>query len=104
MTRDEIRAEAAERLARAQFEDNHRGEIASLGWSWESVHENMRGTYRRWAARILPAIDDFLPTGEEWGVRAGAEVRAVSGVLHLRVAGAEPTMCKRYVHEWRDGR
>lgn len=97
MTREEIRAEALDRIARVLF--------ARSGWPapWSEVQQRV---HRKAAAEFVAAIDDLLPTGEEWGVRAGSGVRAVSesGVLHLRVAGAEPTICKRYVHEWRDAR
>lgn len=63
-----IRREAVERLARAEFEDNHRSEIAVFGWTWDGVAESMRDTYRLHAGRLVRALGDLLPTGVEWGV------------------------------------
>lgn len=62
-TREQIRREAVERLARAEFEDDHRSEIAVFGWTWEGVAESMRDTYRLHAGRVVRALGDLLPTG-----------------------------------------
>lgn len=61
MSPEEIRAEAIERLARFRYEQDVPGE-------WESMPEEIRERARRWAAPVVDALGDMLPTQAEWYV------------------------------------
>ena len=74
-TREQIRATAIERLARAEYEydasvDFHPG--------WEKLPAEVRERYQIPATRAVDALGDLLPTGVEWAARntgGGAMIR-----------------------------
>ncbi|WP_109527183.1 MULTISPECIES: hypothetical protein [Nocardia] len=60
MNAEEIRREAIERLAIAEWESNHAGERAVFGWTWDNIADGMRDTYRLHAGRLVRALGDLL--------------------------------------------
>lgn len=71
MTPEEIRATAVERLAVAQFEMDESDYSSERlpHRAWDKVPEMVRQRYRADARRLLPALDDMLPTGQDWFTR-----------------------------------
>ncbi|WP_043654588.1 hypothetical protein [Nocardia thailandica] len=65
MTAEQIRAEAIERIAREAWAEHHRAEAKLDGRAWESERPAFQQIYRRWAARMVDALGDLLPTGVE---------------------------------------
>ncbi|MEV6219837.1 hypothetical protein [Nocardia sp. NPDC051833] len=61
MTAEEIRAEAIERVARADYLRRYRAD----GFMWETTTEAIRGRHRAAAALAVDALGDMLPTGVE---------------------------------------
>ncbi|MFD4457680.1 hypothetical protein [Nocardia sp. NPDC058480] len=61
MTPEEIRAEAIERIARADYLRRYRAD----GFMWETTTEAIRGQHRATAALAVDALGDMLPIGEE---------------------------------------
>lgn len=119
-TREQIRAEATERIARKMFElDN--GETGSF----DSVYlpPEVRAYFRKCAAPFVDALGDLLPTGVEWGIRYEAaditprmdnpsgistHIRTLPNEAHARAAvenGAPIRVTNRravsrYAHDW----
>ncbi|NEW49359.1 hypothetical protein GV792_04785 [Nocardia cyriacigeorgica] len=90
MTAEEIRAEAIERIARAEWAEHHRAETVMDKRAWASERPAFRDTYRRWAARMVDALGDLLPTGEEISTSFPDEPAADDGAMH------------RYVTDWKE--
>lgn len=63
MTPDEIRAEAIERIARAQFQIRTRSYLPREAWVWERQPPVDQKIYRRWAAPLVDALGDLLAAG-----------------------------------------
>lgn len=91
MTAEEIRAEAIERLAIAQRAMYRHPKYASRDplESWAALTELQREAYRKDAARLIGALGDLLPTGEE-----------ISTCFPDEPAADEEAM-RRYVTDWK---
>lgn len=62
----EIRREVIERLARFEWEDHHRSEMAVFGETWEKAPTGQRDTYLMHADRAVRQIEDLLPAEAQW--------------------------------------
>ncbi|WP_043661408.1 hypothetical protein [Nocardia thailandica] len=80
---------------RAEWAEHHRAEAKLDGRAWESERPAFQHTYRRWAARMVDALGDLLPTGVD--VQYGWTDRDPSGVVVHR----EPAH-RRYVTDWQE--
>ncbi|MGW3545876.1 hypothetical protein ACWDNI_35785 [Nocardia niigatensis] len=67
MNRDQIRAEAIERLARVQRAADmaYRAGQADAASEWDDLSERMRDEYRKYVEQFVTALGDLLPTGME---------------------------------------
>ncbi|MGW5519075.1 hypothetical protein [Nocardia africana] len=64
MNAEEIRRQAIERIARAEYAATNRDYFDP---EWERLPSEVRDLYRRGARRAVDALGDLLPTGIEWG-------------------------------------
>ena len=119
-TREQIRGEAADRIARAIYTAGVAPEFRS---SWETVSEATRQAVTREATWYVDALGDLLPTGIEWGVRYEAaditprmdnpsgistHTRTLPNEAHARAAVANGAPIRvanrravsRYAHDW----
>lgn len=122
-TREQIRADAIERLARAEFEKDRELIVISNRPPWDEASEAERAEYRGIVAHLADALGDLLPTGIEWGVRYEApditprmdnpsgistHTRPLSNEAHARAAVANGAPIRvanrravsRYAHDW----
>ena len=107
-TREQIRAEAIERLAVGQFEIDERDycSATSPARAWAAVPERVRQRYRVDAEPLVDALGDLLPTGIEWGVyldgmgppnpfRTASESTARS-----LLDSQDDHVVRKYTHDW----
>ncbi|MFC4128959.1 hypothetical protein [Nocardia rhizosphaerae] len=94
MTAEEIRAEAIERVAQADFAYTEK--FMGRAREWDAATESDRKFHREMAAVAVDALGDLLPTGVD--VQHGWIDRNPEGAIVHR----EPA-CHRYVTAWKAG-
>ena len=67
-TREQICAEAIERIARGEFDFEARPLTPDPG-DWDALAAEVQDRYLQRAAFLVDALDGLLPTGIEWGIR-----------------------------------
>ncbi|WP_280420042.1 hypothetical protein [Nocardia carnea] len=94
MTPEQIRAEAIEVIARAEYEHLH----FTDGYRWESTTEFNRQAYRESVARHVDALaaSGLLPTAHV-ETRGGIEVQDAAGEIVQRIPEEH-----RYFTDWRE--
>ncbi|WP_280465631.1 hypothetical protein [Nocardia brasiliensis] len=87
MNADEIRAEAIERIARADYLHAYGRD----GYLWETTTETIHSRHRERAARHVDALGDLLPTREDVWVDYLRTDREAGNIRYLA----------RYTTAWR---
>lgn len=116
-TREQIRGEAIDRIARVLFEADAADACS------DAPYEDWAPRYRRKALPFVDALGDLLPTSIEWGVRYEApditprmdnpggistHTRTLPNEAHVRAAVANGAPIRvtnrravsRYAHDW----
>ena len=89
MTPEQIRTEAIERIARADYQHHYCG-------VWEKATEEVRNDQRANATLTVDALGDLLPTG---GIRY-AVAHPVTGISDPRFVGFALEETKRFATEY----
>jgi hypothetical protein len=110
--REQIRAEAIERLARWEHMLTRAKEPDCVVPPWDDDSEERREAHRAAVSGYVDALGDLLPTGIEWGSgvvedHTGDRVRLVPWNNHdteeaareIAAAYKEPVM-RAYTHDW----
>ncbi|WP_227979947.1 hypothetical protein [Nocardia spumae] len=101
-TREQIRAEAIERLAVGQFGiDEHAYSSPTMpARAWDAVPERVRQRYRADAEPLADALGELLPTGEIWGYGGSFAPPVMDNLSEEEARASDRTVWRRYKHDW----